>query len=32
MTVCHAGHDVKFLGHGRAYCDCGANHCNLSGE
>jgi hypothetical protein len=28
--VCHAGHDLKFLGYGRAYCDCGANNCELS--
>jgi hypothetical protein len=30
MKVCHAGHDLKFLGYGRAYCDCGASNCQLS--
>ena len=27
--MCHAGHDVKFLGYGRSYCDCGESCCEL---
>lgn len=32
MAVCHAGHDTQFLAYGRAYCDCGADNCDLSKE
>ena len=27
--MCHAGHDTKFLGYGRSYCDCGESNCGL---
>lgn len=27
--MCHAGHDIKFLGYGRSYCDCGEGCCAL---
>lgn len=29
MAVCHAGHDTKFLGYGRSFCDCGEAGCKL---
>ena len=30
MAVCHEGHDIKLLGYGRSFCDCGAGGCLLS--
>ena len=30
MAVCHKGHDIKLLGYGRSFCDCGAGGCLLS--
>ena len=28
--TCHDGHDVQYMTHGRAYCDCGSDSCGQS--